>query len=55
MLKTWQIGIMCITDPPNLCRFDNYFLFYLRQIPNEDIKNRKPSIASGYLFINSKE
>lgn len=30
-------------------------MFYQRQIPNEDIKNRKPSIASGYLFINSKE
>lgn len=46
---------MCTVGPPNLCSFDNNFLFYQRQFPKEDIKNRKPSIASCYLFINSKE
>lgn len=46
---------MCIIDPPNICQFDNHFLFNRRQFPKEDIKTRKPSIASCYLFINSKE
>lgn len=55
VLKTWQIGVTCITGAPDLCHLDDHFSIYQRKFPEQDIKTIKPSIASCYLFINAKE